>query len=202
MIISLDPDYPEIWHLIDAIEIIRNGGVVAYPTDTVYGLGCDLFDKNAIERIYQIKKMPRKKDLSFICSDLKHISEYAHLSNLAYRLMKRLLPGPYTFILPATHKVPRLMLNKRRTVGIRIPDNKICMALLEHLGNPLISTSLILDDDELMSDPFEIYDKYKGQLDVVIDGGVLKSERSTVVDLTGSNPEIIREGKGDISEII
>lgn len=202
MIISLDPDYPEIWHLIDAIEIIKNGGVVAYPTDTVYGLGCDLFDKNAIERIYQIKKMPRKKDLSFICSDLKHISEYAHLSNLAYRLMKRFLPGPYTFILPATHKVPRLMLNKRRTVGIRIPDNKICMALLEHLGNPLISTSLILDDDELMSDPFEIYDKYKSQLDLVIDGGILKSERSTVVDLTGSTPEILRVGKGDISEIL
>lgn len=202
MIISLDPDYPEIWYLMDAVEIIKNGGVMAYPTDTVYGLGCDLFDKNSIERIYQIKKMPRKKDLSFICSDLKHISEYAHLSNLAYRLMKRLLPGPYTFILPATHKVPRLMLNKRRTVGIRIPDNKICMALLEQLGNPIISTSLTLDDDELMSDPFEIYDNYKNQIDVIIDGGVLKSEKSTVVDLTGSTPEIIREGKGDISEII
>ncbi len=202
MIISLDPDYPEIWHLIDAVEIIRNGGVMAYPTDTVYGLGCDLFDKNSIERIYQIKKMPKKKDLSFICSDLKQVSEYTQVSNLAYRLMKRLLPGPYTFILPATHKVPRLMLNKRRTVGIRIPDNKICMALLDQLGNPIISTSLVLEDDELMSDPFEIYDKYKGQLDVVIDGGILKSEKSTVVDLTGNTPEIIREGKGDISEIL
>lgn len=202
MIISLDPDYPEVWYLIDAVEIIRNGGVMAYPTDTVYGLGCDLFDKNSIERIYQIKKMPKKKDLSFICSDLKQVSEYTQVSNMAYRLMKRLLPGPYTFILPATHKVPRLMLNKRRTVGIRIPDNKICMALLEHLGNPIISTSLILDDDELMSDPFEIYDRYKSQIDVVIDGGILKSEKSTVVDLTGNTPEIIREGKGDISEIL
>ena len=145
MIISLDPDNPEIWYLIDAIDVIRKGGVMAYPTDTVYGLGCDLFDKKAIERIYQIKKMPKRKPLSFICSDLKHISEYAHISNKAYRLMKRLLPGPYTFILPATHKVPRLMLTKRRTVGIRIPDNKICMELLAQLGNPIISTSLILD---------------------------------------------------------
>ena len=201
MIISLDPDNPEIWYLIDAIDVIRKGGVMAYPTDTVYGLGCDLFDKKAIERIYQIKKMPKRKPLSFICSDLKHISEYAHISNKAYRLMKRLLPGPYTFILPATHKVPRLMLTKRRTVGIRIPDNKICMELLAQLGNPIISTSLILDEDELMSDPFDIYDKYKHQLDLVIDGGVLKSERSTVLDLSEGNPQIVREGKGDISGI-
>jgi len=201
MIISLDPDSPEIWYLIDAIEILEEGGVIIFPTDTVYGLGCDLFNKKSIERVYQIKKIPRRKPLSFICSDLKDIAKYAHVSNMAYRLMKRLLPGPYTFILPATHNVPRLMLTNRRTVGIRVPDNKICMELVKELGNPIISTSIILDEDEPVSDPFEIFDEYGNKVDLIIDGGILKSERSTVVDLTNNVPEIIREGKGDISEI-
>ncbi|MCD4784371.1 MAG: threonylcarbamoyl-AMP synthase [Candidatus Eremiobacteraeota bacterium] len=202
MVISLDPDNPEVWYLIDAVEILRKGGVAVFPTDTVYGLGCDLSKKKSIERLYQIKKMPRRKPLSFICSDLKDIAKYAHVSNMAYRLMKRLLPGPYTFILPATHKVPRLMLTNRRTVGIRVPDNKICIELVQQLGNPIISTSLILDEDEPISDPFEIFDTYGNQIDLVIDGGVLRAERSTVVDLTNNSPEIIREGKGDISGII
>jgi len=202
MVISLDPINPEIWYLTDAIEVFRDGGVVVYPTDTVYGLGCDLFKKRAIERVYHIKKIPRRKHLSLICSDLKHISEYAQVSNMAYRLMKRLLPGPYTFILPATHKVPRLMLTKRRTIGIRVPDNTICIELVQQLGNPIISTSLILDEDELVSDPFKIYDHYGKQIDIIIDGGVLKSERSTVLDLTADVPEVIRMGKGEIEDII
>lgn len=199
MIISLDPDNPEVWFLQDAVQILREGGVVAYPTDTVYGIGCDLFNKKAIERVYHIKRLPRKKPLSFICSDLKHISEFARVSNLSYRLMKRLLPGAYTFILPATHKVPRLMLTKRRTVGIRVPDNRITLDIVKRLGNPIISTSLKLDEDELLSDPFQIYDEYGKQLDAVIDGGVMKSDVSTIVDLTGREPVLIREGKGDIS---
>ena len=201
MIISLDPDQPEIWHLLDAVEILRQEGIVIYPTDTIYGIGCDLFSKKAIERVYQIKRMPRKKPLSFICSDLTHIAEFARVSNMAYRLMKRLLPGPYTFILPATHKVPRLMLTKRRTVGIRVPRNKIAHELVKELGNPIISTSLRLEDDELVSDPFLLYDQYGKQVDAVIDGGVIESEQSTIVDLTNREPVIIREGKGNLTAI-
>jgi tRNA threonylcarbamoyl adenosine modification protein (Sua5/YciO/YrdC/YwlC family) len=201
MIISLDPESPEIWYMIDAVQAFRDGGVVAYPTDTVYGLGCDLFNKDAIERIYRIRNIPRKKQLSFICSDLKHIAEYAQVSNMAYRLMKRLLPGPYTFILPATHKVPRLMLTNRRTVGIRVPDNKICMELVNQLGNPIISAGIVFDDDDLVSDPFRIYDEYKNKIDMVIDGGILEQAFSTIIDLSGGAPEIIRVGKGDISDI-
>lgn len=201
MIVSLDPENPEPWYLIDCIEVFRRGGVVVYPTDTVYGLGCDLFNKKAIERIYQIKKIPRRKELSFICSDMKNIAEFAHVSNMAYRLMKRLLPGPYTFILPASHKVPRLMLTNRRTVGIRIPDNQICMALVNQLGNPIITTSMILDEEEPVSDPFEIYEEYGGRLDLVIDGGVIKQQHSTIVDLTSTTPEIVRVGKGSIEDI-
>lgn len=202
MIISLDPDNPEIWYMIDAIEVFREGGVVVYPTDTVYGMGCDLFNKDAIERIYKIRNIPRRKPLSIICSDLKHISEFAHVSNVAYRLMKRLLPGPYTFILPATHKVPRLMLTNRRTVGIRVPDNKICMELVKHLGNPIISSSVILDKDDPVSDPFRIYDALRDRIDLVIDGGVLEAAVSSVIDLTSNTPEIVRVGKGDVSDLI
>ncbi|MCE1248743.1 MAG: threonylcarbamoyl-AMP synthase [Firmicutes bacterium] len=201
MIISLDPEVPEIWYLIDAVQTLREGGVIAYPTDTVYGLGCDIFNKDGIERIYRIRNIPRKKQLSFICSDLKHIAEYAQVSNMAYRLMKRLLPGPYTFILPATHKVPRLMLTNRRTVGIRVPDNKICYELVSQLGNPIISASVVPDEDDPVSDPFRIYDTYKKQLDMVIDGGVLEHAFSTVIDLSGGAPEIVRVGKGDISDL-
>lgn len=201
MIISLDPDQPEIWYLQDAVEVLRKGGVIAYPTDTVYGLGCDLFNKNAIERIYHIKKMPRKKHLSFICSDLVHIAEYARVSNTSYRLMKRLVPGPYTFILPATHKVPRLMLTNRRAVGIRVPENLIAIELVKLLGNPIISTSMRLEEDELLSDPFKIYDLYGKQLDAVIDGGVIESGESTIIDLTESTPQLIRAGKGDVSTL-
>lgn len=202
MLISLDRDNPEYWYLHDAVDILRDGGVIAYPTDTVYGLGCDLLNKNAIEKVYRIKKMPRRKPLSFICSDLKHIAEFARVSNTAYRLMKRLVPGAYTFILPATHNVPRTMLTKQRTVGIRVPDNKICHELVSNLGNPIISTSLSVEEDEYISDPFNIYDEYGDQLDVVIDGGPLKSELSTIIDLTDKYPVIVREGKGSIEDIV
>jgi tRNA threonylcarbamoyl adenosine modification protein (Sua5/YciO/YrdC/YwlC family) len=202
MLISLDPDNPEIWYLMDAIQVLREGGVIAYPTDTIYGIGCDLHNKDAIEKIYQIKKMPRRKPLSFICEDLTHIGEYARVSNMAYRLMKRLIPGPYTFILPATHKVPRLLLTKQRTVGIRVPDNKICHELVSNLGNPIISTSISIDEDEPIVDPWQIYEEYRSVLDAVIDGGILATELSTVVDLTGKEPVILREGKGSLGSLV
>jgi tRNA threonylcarbamoyl adenosine modification protein (Sua5/YciO/YrdC/YwlC family) len=202
MLISLDPDNPEIWYLLDAVQLLREGGVIAYPTDTVYGIGCDLQNKDALERVYQIKKMPRRKPLSFICEDLTHIGEYARVSNMAYRLMKRLIPGPYTFILPATHNVPRLLLTKQRTVGIRVPNNKICRELVSNLGNPIISTSISIEEGEPIVDPWEIYDEYRNVLDAVIDGGVLSTELSTVIDLTGKEPEIVREGKGVTGSLV
>lgn len=202
MLVSIDPENPEVWYLLDVINILKKGGVIAYPTDTLYGIGCDLLNKKAIEKVYWIKGMPKRKPLSFICHDLTHIAKYARVSNIAYRLMKRLIPGPYTFILPATHNVPRLMLTRRRTVGIRIPNNKICLELVRLLGNPIISTSIKVEEDEPVSDPYKIYETYRDKLDAVIDGGIIKVSESTVIDLTSQVPQIVRQGAGDVSHII
>ena len=199
MILTVDTHEPEVKLVRRAVEILRRGGIIAYPTDTVYGIGCDLFNKKAIERVYQIKRIPKYKQLSFICSDLKEISHYAQVGNFAYRMMKRLLPGPYTFLLAATRIVPKMMLTKRRTVGIRVPDNEILLSIVRELGNPIISTSASLYKDEILSDPDEIEKNFGPSLDLIIDGGKLVSELSSVVDLSGEPPIIIREGKGDIS---
>ncbi|MFH0803014.1 MAG: L-threonylcarbamoyladenylate synthase [bacterium] len=199
MILSVDTHEPELKLVRRAVEILRRGGIIAYPTDTVYGIGCDLFNKKAIERVYQIKRIPKYKQLSFICSDLKEISRYAQVGNFAYRMMKHLLPGPYTFLLAATRIVPKMMLTKRRTVGIRVPNNEIVLSIVRELGNPIISTSASLYKDEILSDPEEIGKNFGPSLDLIIDGGKLVSELSSVVDLSGEPPIIIREGKGDIS---
>lgn len=179
--------------------MLRSGGVIAYPTDTVYGIGCDIFSKRAIEKIYQIKRRSRHKPFSFICADLKHISEYARVSNYAYRIMRRLLPGPYTFILEGASLVPRLMLTRRRTVGIRVPDNRICLAIVQALGHPIVSTSATIGEAEIMSDPQAIEETLGSVLDLVVDGGILRFEPSTVVSLINDHPEIIRVGQGDIA---
>jgi len=199
MILAVDTHEPELKLVRRAVEILRRGGIIAYPTDTVYGIGCDLFNKKAIERVYQIKRIPKYKQLSFICSDLKEISRYAQVGNFAYRMMKHLLPGPYTFLLAATRIVPKMMLTKRRTVGIRVPNNEIVLSIVRELGNPIISTSASLYKDEILSDPEEIGKNFGPSLDLIIDGGKLVSELSSVVDLSGEPPIIIREGKGDIS---
>ncbi len=199
MILAVDTHEPEAKLVRRAVEVLRRGGIIAYPTDTVYGIGCDLFNKKAIERVYQIKRIPKYKQLSFICSDLKEISRYAQVGNFAYRMMKRLLPGPYTFILAATRVVPKMMLTKRRTVGIRVPDNEIVLSMVRELGNPIISTSASLYKDEILSEPDEIEKNFGPSLDLIIDGGPLVSELSSVVDLSGEPPIVIREGKGDIS---
>jgi len=167
--------------------------VIIYPTDTFYGIGCDLFNKKAIQKIYQIKRRPLKKPFSFVCSDLKNISLYAQVSNFAYRIMKRALPGPYTFILEGTKLVPKLMLTNRRSVGIRVPENKICLDIVKGLGRPIVSTSVQL------AEPSLIHDTYSPLLDLVIDGGVISYEPSTVVSLIDDNLEIIRKGKGDVN---
>jgi tRNA threonylcarbamoyl adenosine modification protein (Sua5/YciO/YrdC/YwlC family) len=181
------------------VEVLKEGGVIGYPTDTIYGVGCDLFNPEAIRKIHRLKKIEGEKPLSFICSDLKDISRYAYVSNYAYKMMKRLLPGAYTFILKATKLVPKIAMTKQNTVGIRIPGNKICLALVKELGNPIISTSVYKPNEGLFNDPVEIEERFGKQLDLVIDGEVIVAEHSSIVDLTDEFPKVIRKGKGDVS---
>jgi tRNA threonylcarbamoyl adenosine modification protein (Sua5/YciO/YrdC/YwlC family) len=181
------------------VNLLRNGGVIAYPTDTIYGLGCDIMNKKAIERVYQIKRRPKDKPFSFLCSDLKNISQYAKVSNYAYKTMRRLLPGPYTFILEGSNAVPKMMLTKRKTAGIRVPDNTICLALIQTLGNPILSTSAATPEDDLLSEPWLIEEHFGKLLDAVIDGGPVPGKPSSVVSLIADEPEVIREGLGDTS---
>ncbi|MDI6789175.1 MAG: L-threonylcarbamoyladenylate synthase [Thermodesulfobacteriota bacterium] len=200
MIISVNTVNPQPRLINRTVEVLRSGGIIAYPTDTVYGIGCDIFNKRAIEKIYQIKQRPRHKPFSFICADLKNISEYAHVSNFAYKIMRKLLPGPYTFILEGSSLVPKLMLTRRRTVGIRVPDHTVCLAIVRALGHPIVSTSAAIGDFQIMTgDPEEIEEKLGPSLNLVVDGGILYPEPSTVVSLIDDSPEIIRVGKGGIS---
>jgi tRNA threonylcarbamoyl adenosine modification protein (Sua5/YciO/YrdC/YwlC family) len=173
--------------------------VIICPTDTTYGIGCDLFNKKAVERVYRIKEAEPDKPLSFICADLKDLSRYAvGVSNYAYQTMRRLFPGPYTFVLRASKMVPKIMRSRQKTVGIRIPDNKICLSIVRELGHPVVSTSVAPSRDEVLSDPKEIHARFGKLVDLVIDGGVLLSDLSSVVDLSGEVPVVIREGKGNV----
>lgn len=199
MLLTIDSQNPQDTLISKVADMLKEGGVIAYPTDTVYGIGCDIFRKDAIEKVYQIKKLPKAKPLSFICADLKEISKYAIVSNFAYKTMRRLLPGPYTFVLRATSLVPRIMLTKRRTVGIRVPDSPICLALVRGLGHPVITTTASVEEDEVLSDPVEIDKKFGPLLNLVIDGGPLISDPSSVIDLSDDAPKVLREGKGDVS---
>ena len=198
MLIRINSQNPQPRLIRKVVEVLEDGGVIAYPTDTVYGFGCSLYNKKAIERIYMIKRSEKNRPFSFICADLKDISLYCKVSNYAYKTMKRLLPGPYTFILEGTKLVPKIMLTRRLTAGIRVPENPICLALVRELGHPIISTSAMLPNGEVFYDPAEI-DRLLGKsLDLVIDGSVLVSEPSSVIDLTGDIPKVLREGKGDV----
>jgi len=199
MIVAINSKNPQQRLIRKVVEVLQNGGVIVYPTDTIYGLGCDLFNPEAIRKIHRLKKLDGKKPLSFICSDLKDISRYAYVSNYAYKMMKRLLPGAYTFILKATKMVPKIALTKQNTVGIRIPENKICLTLVKELGHPIISTSVYKPDEGLYNDPAEIDERYGKQLDLVIDGGAIVAEHSSIIDLTEETPSVIRKGKGDVS---
>ena len=202
MIISINPQNPQLRLIKRVIEVLKGGSVIGYPTDTIYGIGCDLFNKEAIERIYRLKKHNRNKPLSFICSNLKDISRYAHVSNYAYKTMRRLLPGAYTFILESTKLVPKMVITKQKTVGIRVPDNPICLTLVRELGHSIISTSVYQPDEELYSDPREIEERFGKSLDLVIDGGIIAAEHSSIIDLTDEFPKVIRKGKGDVSPFI
>jgi tRNA threonylcarbamoyl adenosine modification protein (Sua5/YciO/YrdC/YwlC family) len=199
--IKLYKDHTDQKKLDHIAEIMRKGGLVIYPTDTVYGLGCDISNKKALEKVARIKGTKLEKaDLSFICSDLKNLSDHvAQIETKTFKILKRSLPGPYTFILPSSSNLPPVF-RKKKTVGIRVPDNNIIRKLVETLVSPIISTS-IKDEDEVLeytTDPELIFEKWKNQVDVVIDGGPGDNEASTVIDLTGNEPELIREGKGSL----
>jgi tRNA threonylcarbamoyl adenosine modification protein (Sua5/YciO/YrdC/YwlC family) len=196
MLLSIDPTHPEPRKVAKAVEALERGGVIGYPTDTVYALGCDLFDKKAVERIYQIKRMKSDQPLAFVCHDLSDIARYAIVENDHYRLLKRLLPGPYTFILEATREVPKLLLMKRKQVGIRVPAHPIPRAICQALGRPIVSTTAGFHGEEPFVDPAELDDAFPG-LAMVIDGGAGGSVPTTVVDLTGGGATVIREGAGD-----
>ena len=194
---ELHPENPQLRYINKAVSILKDGGVIIYPTDTVYGIGCDIFNKDALERIFAIKN--DSKLFSFVCSDLKDIAKYAKVSDYAYRTMKQLLPGPYTFILPAAKLVPKKLWSKRKTVGIRIPNNQITMKLVGELGNPIISTSTTNRKGEVIYDPNEIQNIFSTQVDLMLSMGPLMGEPSSVVDISDEEPEVLRRGAGDIS---
>jgi tRNA threonylcarbamoyl adenosine modification protein (Sua5/YciO/YrdC/YwlC family) len=202
MLVNINSQNPQMRLIRKAVEVLRDGGLVIYPTDTAYGLGCDLFNKKGIEKIYRIKRRSEKQPFSFVCADLKDISRYARVSDYAYKTMKRLLPGPYTFILEASRLVPKIILPKRQTTGIRVPDNRICLALVGELGQPVISTSVKDDDGELMTDPTEMERKFRHCVDLVIDGGIQASGQSSVINLVDDRTEVIRIGKGDVTAFL
>jgi tRNA threonylcarbamoyl adenosine modification protein (Sua5/YciO/YrdC/YwlC family) len=201
MILKINPENPQGRQIKRVVEVLQEGGVIAYPTDTQYGIGCDLLHKKAIERVYKLKRRNPKKPFSFICSDLKNISEFAKVSNYAYKTMRRLLPGPYTFILEGTRLVPKIMLTKRKEAGIRVPDHAVCLAIIHELGHPIVNTTAAVDGEEPLADPYEIEQTFKGQIDLVVDGGLVPNYPSTVVSLIGDEPDIIREGLGDVESL-
>lgn len=196
----IDPERPNPRQLSRIHDILANGGLIIYPTDTGYGLGCDMMNKKSVEKVYAMKGKNRKHPLSFICPDLKNIAKYAVVSNTAYKLMKRILPGAYTVILPASHEAPRLMLSKRATVGIRIPDTAVSLQLVELLGNPIVTTSVPLPDGVDYDDPDEIAKRLPA-IDGFIDCGIIAPTPSTILDLCESVPKLIRQGKGSIDNI-
>lgn len=206
MLIKIYPENPNPKVIEQVVEVLRKGGLIIYPTDTVYGLGCDITNHRAIEAICKIRNIkPDKANLSFICYDLSHISDYIKpIDNSTFRVLKKALPGPFTFIFNASHNVPKLLSSNKKTVGIRVPDNDIARCIVKELGNPIVSSS-IRDDDEIIeysTDPELIYEKYQDLVDIVIDGGYGDNVPSTVVDCTSGNFEIIREGKGDLEQYL
>lgn len=199
MLLDINSHNPQPRLVAQVVQILRDGGVIAYPTDTTYGIGCSILNRKAIERIYRIKQRERNKPVSFICADLAEISRYAQVSNVAFKTLKRFLPGPYTFVLEATRIVPDLLLTRQKTVGIRIPDNAICQAIVRELGHPIVTTSANLSGEEPLGDPFLLEEQLGSQLDVVVAGGMLTAEVSSVVSLVGDKSQVLREGIGDVS---
>jgi len=206
MLIKIYPENPNPKAIAQIVEVLKKGGIIIYPTDTVYGMGCDITNQKAIERICKLRGVkPEKANFSFICSDLRHISDYIKpIDTTVFRVLKKALPGPFTFIFNANNNVPKLLSSNKKTVGIRVPDNDIAREIVLQLGNPILSTS-IHDDDEVIeysTDPELIHEKYEDKVDLIVDGGYGDNEPSTVVDCTSGEFEIIRQGKGDLESLI
>lgn len=203
--IKLYPENPDERKIRQIVNVLRDGGLIIYPTDTIYGLGCDVLNNRALDRLKMVKGIKGKKlDLSFVCYDLSQLSEYAcHVSNPVFKLMKKTLPGPFTFILKASSKTPKILKAKKKTVGIRVPDNNIPREIVRILGNPIITTS-VHDDEirEYATDPTLMYEEFESQVDIVIDGGFGKMEPSTVIDCTRDMPTVVREGLGDVTSFL
>jgi tRNA threonylcarbamoyl adenosine modification protein (Sua5/YciO/YrdC/YwlC family) len=206
MLLRINPDKPNYDEIAQVVKCLRDGGVIIYPTDTVYGIGCDIHRQRAVERVCKIKGIqPDKANFSFICSDLSHLSDFTKpISTHTYKLMKKALPGPFTFVLNANNNVPKLFSSKKKTVGIRIPKNNICLEIVKQLGNPIMSTSVHDDDNiiEYTTDPELIYEKYKNIVDIVIAGGYGNNEASTVVDCTEDEVIVLRQGLGLLEEYL
>ena len=202
MILQIHPDNPGERQVQEVIEILHNGGIIIFPTDTVYGLGCDIFDARAVEKVARIKGISiEKANFSFICYDLSHLSDFArHVNNPTFKLMKQCLPGPFTFILEANHNVPKVFRNKKRTIGIRIPANNIIRAIVKELGHPVLTTSIHNEDEILdyITDPELIHEMYQKIVDAVIDGGFGNVHPSTVIDCSGEEPVLVRQGIGEV----
>ncbi|MEW6751826.1 MAG: L-threonylcarbamoyladenylate synthase [Candidatus Latescibacterota bacterium] len=196
--LTIDPQHLKGRHITRAVEVLQNGGVIIYPTDTIYGLGCDITNKEAIERVRRIKGRSHKKPMSFVCSDLTRVSHYAHVTNYAYRILKRCLPGPYTFVLPATRETPRILQTRQKTVGLRLPDHPVPVALVTELGNPILSTSANRSDEEVLTDPVELQETMGNEVDLILECGTLPVMPSSVISLVGDRIEILREGQGDL----
>jgi tRNA threonylcarbamoyl adenosine modification protein (Sua5/YciO/YrdC/YwlC family) len=202
MVLHIHPEDPQPRLIKQVVETLQRGGIIIYPTDTVYGLGCDILQQKAVERICRIKKIdPKKAQLSFVCSDLSHLSDFAKpLSNPVYRLLKEYLPGPYTFILPASKMVPKILQSKKDTIGLRIPSNKIAMAIVKELGRPILSASLPGEMVEDYTDPEVMYENFRNEVDYVVDGGIGGIVPSTIIDCTGDEPVLLRDGLGEWKE--
>lgn len=200
MRMEIHPTHPQPHKVQKTVDVLRRGGVICYPTDTVYALGCDAMQKKAIDKVYRVKQMKKDHPVAFVCPDLGDIARYAIVDDRAYRVMRRLLPGPYTFILPATREVPRILMMKRKTVGIRVPHHEVALALVRELGNPIVSTSATWEGEQL-NDPDDLADRFKAA-DVMVDSGWGGLDPSTVIDLSKSEPEIVREGAGPIDGLL
>lgn len=198
----IDPRHPQPRHVQRAVSLLEGGGIVAYPTDTYYALGCDLFQKKAMERLAALKRRDDRKPFAFLCADLGEVAKYGIVSNESYRLMRRLLPGPYTIILEATRLTPRTALARQRQVGVRVPDAPVAIALVRALGRPLATTSAALPGEEPLIDAADIQEHLGHGIDLILDGGVTLNEPSTVLDLTGPVPVVLREGKGHLEGVV
>ncbi|MFC1598411.1 L-threonylcarbamoyladenylate synthase [Patescibacteria group bacterium] len=199
MLLKINQQNPETKKINQVVEILNSGKIIVYPTDTIYGLGCDIFNKKAVTKIQQIKKREKNKPFSIICSDFKQIADYAIIPDYAFKIMKKVLPGPYTFIFKAKNRAPKTVLSKNKTIGIRMPDNNICLEIVKNLEHPIISTSLNISGENVLTNPNQLSKEMRNKIDIIIDAGTLSPNPSTIIDFSQETAEVLRQGQGDIS---